>query len=204
MNDEHPAVLPGSAVTVTRISHPACSAEGIIAHVEQSGRAVGLRIAGAPNYAEGERVVIVDLETSPPWAVDAAFSGHDREVALFVPLTAWYQRRARPRYLTRTAVTLVIPGTAYMERGVTLDISEGGLRVLVPEEPTGQAVKVLIKGGPDVVPLYCRIVRTAYCDEGVEVHLSFAELTAASRKFVHRRVEDLRQIAEQGRDLLAS
>jgi hypothetical protein len=82
-------------------------------------------------------------------------------------------------------------------------MSEGGMKVAVPEEPAGKNLRILMPEA-DGVSLPCHVVGISYGDTGVELHLAYMELTDDNWRFVRRRVADLRVIAERGRDLLAS
>jgi hypothetical protein len=170
-----------------------------------AGGLVGLRLAGSPAYTEGEQVELSSLEDEFRWSVEARFVRQEREVAFFEPASGWYreERRATPRYPTRLAVTIVAPGEAYLARGTALDMSEGGMKVAVPEEPAGKNLRILMPEA-DGVSLPCHVVGISYGDTGVELHLAYMELTDDNWRFVRRRVADLRVIAERGRDLLAS
>jgi hypothetical protein len=132
-------VTPGTPVMVKRRRGTATGvSQGIVASVTSCG-AIGLRLAGSPHYADGDKVELTSLEDEYKWTAEAAFVGDEREVAFFRATSGWYceERRASPRYATHIAVTVVAASEAYLARGTALDLSEGGMNVAVPEEPEG-------------------------------------------------------------------
>jgi len=178
--------------------------QGIVASVTSCG-AIGLRLAGSPHYAEGDHVELTSLENEYKWTAEAAFAGEQREVIFFKATSSWYceERRSSARYPTHMAVTVVAPSEAYLARGTALDLSEGGMKVAVPEEPAGKDVRVVLTE-TDGLSLPCHIVGISYGDDGVQLHLAFGELPVDASRFVQRRLADLKVIAERGRNLLGN
>jgi hypothetical protein len=200
-------VQPGATVTIVRRKGEATAvAPGMVTVAGSESCLIGVRLAGIPRYASGEETTIVNDHEGRQWAVEALFTGADGITAYFRTLTAWYrlERRSSPRYRTHITVTVVSQSDAYLERGTALDMSEGGLRVLVPEEPMrSRTVDVVFPYRDDSLSLPCHVVRTTICDQGVELHLAFRELTHWQADFVHKRIKALSIITEEGRDLLA-
>lgn len=167
---------------------------------------IGIRLAGSPGYTFGEKVTLVDYSDAIPWAVDASFVSQADGVAYFRKTVAWYRHdnNAGNRYRTGIRVTVTSPGGNYLERGIATAVSQCGLHISVPAEPENREILVLMPGDRDGggVTLPCRLVTASYRDDGVELHAAFHELDTSRAKYVARLVDELRIVAEWGRDLI--
>lgn len=200
----HRILRAGSPVAIIRRRNgKETEAEGIV-DCTAADSSIGVRLAGSPGYSDDERVVLVDFSEDTPWAADATFVVQSGGAAYFRRTASWYRYESSGAAGCKTNIRVTVTSLsgAYLERGIAIEMSECGLRIFVPSEPEDRELRVLMPGERDGITLPCRLLGTSYRDDGVELRVAFHELDLPQSRYVTRLTNELRIVAERGRNLI--
>jgi hypothetical protein len=178
-------IATGDAVTVVRSAEnrtplPA----GRVVNVTDQAILLGFR--SDVGLVPGERVVLLATRDGHRLVVSARYAGASGSNRLFLTPAGWHPVESREAHrfpLGHPAEVRSVLGQS-RQQGAILDISAGGLAVLLPQKPGGRQVEVRLELEGYAATLLARAVATTPHDEGVVLHLQFLDLASAQHAFV--------------------
>ena len=157
------------------------------------GFVIEVAMRGECPLAPGDDVILAGGPTGTRMAALARFKEMKGEVAVFKRMSPW--RPVDTRSFTRFPVELraVVVGEHEdsPRHGRTLDISRGGLAVLIDDGSLESESLEVALGNPDTPYIPCRVVDQRTVAEGTILHLAFTEMGATEQRCIDALVDEL-------------
>lgn len=144
----------------------------------------------SPAGWESHGVVLVAGERGSRQTARADVVQERGSVTVFKLSCGWqdFDVRANPRYPTNLDARVRYVRAGVIGAGTVVDISLGGMAVIVPARPAGKEVEVTPRMGFYSATLPCEVSQAGACEGQALLHLRFAELSAQQRAFVRHLV----------------
>jgi len=191
-------IAPGCAATVICRSDKPGHWNGSIVAVKESG--IALRLAAPPpSWDAAAAYMVVCGEPGHRMVVPARFVASSAAAVAFRPNGDWepLDFRRDPRFRTdmRAEVRSVLGSSR--QTGRVIDVSMGGMAVLVEARPGGRQVSVGVVNGGFGAHLLCDVVAADDVEDGVLLRLKFTGLNPPQQAFVRQLVGGLMDSAAE-------
>ncbi len=188
------AIRAGALVLLVQRSTPPSQFQGTA--LTAMGNVVAVKLSAPWSGAADAEVAIITGEPGARMLANGRLAQARGNVASFELVTEWQalDLRTTTRYPTELGAEVRSVLGQSRQPGTIVDLSYGGIGVMVRSKPGGREVAVAMSAGAFSATLPCRIVHTAPRDGGILLHLEFMELTGGQRAFVRNVVASIQAV----------
>jgi len=184
-------VRPGAPILVVQRSTPPVQFEGTA--IAAMGDVIAVKLLAPWPGRPGAEVAIITGEPGARLLANGRLAQTRAQVASFELVTGWQQLdlRTTTRYPTELGAEVRSVLGDSRQPGTIVDLSYGGMAVMVGSKPGGREVAITMRAGAFSVTLPCRIAAVVASDHGVMLHLEFMNLTGGQQAFIRNVVASI-------------
>ena len=184
-------IRTGAPILLVQRSTPPAQFEGTA--VAAMGNVIAVKLLAPWSGLPDEEVAIIAGEPGARLLANARLAHARAQVASFELVNGWQQLdlRTTTRYRTELGAEVRSVLGDSRQPGSIVDLSYGGIAVMVSSKPGGREVAVVMRAGGFSATLPCRIAQAVTSDRGVLLHLEFMELTGGQQAFIRTVVASI-------------